>query len=218
MHNGIPILIVEPESLARDGLCALLRLDERLHVLGAVGAGSLEQVLLTPDPELIIVDIAPPDRAGISMIIALRRRWPTARVLVLTTLKEYQLVKSAVRAGADAYLLKSDTAQELNAAIGTVLAGNRCISRAISERVRAGADPLRRSQADRGVLSDRELEVMKRIALGQRTREIALALSLSQKTIEKHRSNLMRKLGLRSAAAVAAYAISRGYLDRKSTK
>ncbi len=142
-----------------------------------------------------------------------KRHWPQVRVLVLTFRKEDACIEAALRAGADGYLLKNDNRSELFAAIHD--SGEKpFLSAVIYERIVNGfVNPKglpggRRSQSQ---LTQREREVIKLIAAGQRTREIAQQLSLSHKTVEKHRTNLMRKLGLKTATAVAAYAIANGY-------
>jgi DNA-binding NarL/FixJ family response regulator len=126
-------------------------------------------------------------------------------------------VGAALRAGADAYVLKDDSSAELLMAIRALRAGKSYLSPAICDRVMhgfLGSDPDRSGQATprngTAALTIREREVIKLIAEGLRTRQIAEFLSLSPKTVEKHRGNLMRKLNLRNAAAVTGYAIASG--------
>jgi DNA-binding NarL/FixJ family response regulator len=121
-------------------------------------------------------------------------------------------VKGALRAGVDAYLLKSDTRVELGHALRAMREGNRYVSPSLSGHSNDSYGA-RTPPVTMEALSDRERLVMTRIAQGHRTREIATELSLSTKTIEKYRSNLMRKLGLKTAAAVAAFAIANGYVE-----
>jgi two-component system, NarL family, response regulator NreC len=216
MRRKIQTIIIDEESLLRDGLCALLELEDEVEFLGAIsgGADSVD-IARQSGLEVVIVDFAMRAHSGPETVAAVKSRWPDARVLVLTFRREDQLIEAALRAGVDGYLLKSDTRAELLTAIRAVAEGKRYISPSIFDRVVSGyvrkQPPVGQGSPDG--LSDRERQVMKRIALGYRTREIALQLSLSHKTIEKHRSNLMRKLGLRSATAVATYATANGYLD-----
>jgi two-component system, NarL family, response regulator NreC len=210
------VLIIDADSLLRDGLALLLDLEEELQVVAAIGGGAaLARASLPTAPDLVVVDIAVPDYDGIETIAALHNRWPRARVLVLTFQRDDQTLESALRAGVDGYLLKSDTRQELGNALRSIKEGKRYVSPTIFDRVVSGYVRkhvvARQHEADG--LSDREREVLRRIAQGRRTREIARELSLSHKTIEKYRSNLMRKLGLKTATAVAAFAIAKGYLD-----
>lgn len=216
MGNKIQILLIDADSLLRDGVCALLNSEEELQVIGAVGTtAEIARVSLSSAPDIAIVDIAVPDATGIEAITAVRIRWPGIRVLVLTFDGDGRLLEEALQAGADGYLLKSDTRQALDTALRSIKEGERYVSPSIFDHVVHGY--IRKHtftrQHEIDGLSDRERDVMRRIARGQRTREIAHELSLSHKTVEKYRSNLMRKLGLKTATAVAAYAISHGYLE-----
>jgi two-component system, LuxR family, secretion system response regulator SsrB len=207
------VLLVEDASLMRDSLVALLGSEPGVAVIGEV-ANSVSAIGLTPvtTPDLAIVDFVSP--SGTDTIAAVRERWPSAHVLVLTSLENERLLKAALHSGAGGYVLRSDTRAELMTALHKVAQGHPYVSRAIRERIAAFDAASRTSHAaadGAALLTDREREIMRWVASGLRTREIAQRLSLSHKTVEKHRSNLMRKLGLRSAAAVAAYATAKGY-------
>jgi DNA-binding NarL/FixJ family response regulator len=205
------ILIIDGDSLMRDGLSALLALAADIEVIGALdGAAALAYVYPHTAPDLVVLDIGIPDYEGAKTIAALRERWPATRVLVLTFRRDELSVRGALRAGVDAYLLKSDTRVELSNALRAIREGQRYISPTVAGHDAPGK-AIDRAPLD--ALSERERLVMMRIAQGHRTREIATELALSPKTIEKYRSNIMRKLGLKTAAAVAAYAIANGYLE-----
>jgi two-component system response regulator NreC len=216
MINKVQILVIDADSLLRDGVCALLNSEEELQVIGALGTtAEIVRASFPTAPDIAIIDIAVPDATGIEAITAVRVRWPRIRVLVLTFDSDGRLLEEALQAGADGYLLKSDTRQALDAALRSIKEGERYVSPSVFDDVVHGY--IRKHtftrQHEIDGLSDRERDVMRRIARGQRTREIAHELSLSHKTVEKYRSNLMRKLGLKNATAVAAYAISHGYLE-----
>lgn len=205
------ILIIDADNLLRDGLCALLRLEDDLEVVGTLdNVEAIADIAPAISPEIVILDIATSDSIGVGAIGKIRDHWPEARTVVLTLQQDDRVLAEALRAGADAYALKSDSRQELKEALRNVAAGQRYVSQTMHEleHVHANTD---RHQSDG--LTDRERDVMRHIARGRRTREIAQELSLSHKTIEKHRSSLMRKLGLKTATAVVAYAISNGYLE-----
>lgn len=214
MLGHLRVLLVEDASLMRDSLAALLGTEAGVEVIGAV-ANSAHAVGLPAlvAADVAIVDFAPED--GVQAVAALRDRWPSVRVLMLTSSVDERLIEGALRAGVDGCLLRTDTRAELMTALRRVSEGHRYVSRSIRDRL--ASLPARRGASGAPVseglspLTEREREVMQCVASGLRTREIAERLSLSQKTVEKHRSNLMRKLGLRSAAAVAAYAISKRY-------
>jgi two-component system, LuxR family, secretion system response regulator SsrB len=210
------ILIIDAQTLIRDGLAALLSSEPDLQVVGVIGKSSaIERASLPAPPDVVILDVDLPDYQGADTIKSIRSHWPAAKVMVLTCQQSEQALQTAVRAGVDAYLLKSDTRGELDAALQHLAEGKRFLTPTLTSGDRGTEGhrhtSVRREPADG--LSDRERDVLRRIAQGRRTREIAHELSLSHKTIEKYRSNLMRKLGLKTATAVAAYAIANGYLD-----
>jgi two-component system secretion response regulator SsrB len=206
------ILIIDADSLMRDGLSALLNLQGGLQVIGAIGtSAAIARVSLPAIPDLVILDIDIPDYGGRQTIAAIRDRWPLARVMVLTFERDEHALKTTLQAGVNAYVLKSDTRSELFSAVRHLQDGNDFVSPGLMEPS-SRATPLLGEQRRADGLSERERDVLKRIAQGRRTREIANELSLSHKTIEKYRSNLMRKLGLKTATAVAAYAVTHGYV------
>lgn len=200
-----------------NGLTALLGADSNATVVGAVTnlADAVRGVgLLAPD--LVVFDMQGPPEIWSEALQQIRRRRPATKVLVVSFHADEAHVHAALKAGAAGYLLKNDSRNELLNGIRAVLAGRHVLSPSICGRVIQGylaSGNLREVRLDHGSLeslSAREMEVLKLIAGGYRSREIAKTLSLSPKTIEKHRSNLMRKLKLRSAAAVAAFAIANG--------
>jgi DNA-binding NarL/FixJ family response regulator len=211
------ILVVDEEGLMRDALCALLAGVKACEVMGAASSG--RDALLALDdlrPDTVIVDFTTSMTHGPELITVMREHQPDVRVLVLTFRSEPHFVTATLSAGADGYILKNDSVTELAAAIRSLAAGKRYVSTSIRSRVSDGQTRLSSAprRAQRAPLTQREREVVKLIAQGYRTREIAQSLSLSHKTVEKHRTNLMRKLGLRTAAAVAAYAVADGYVSR----
>ncbi len=218
VRGRIRILLVDEPGIMRDGLCALLAASEEFEVVGTLSepADALRAVA-TSLPHVLVVDLAHSKRPGHDLIAEAKARQPAVRVLVLTFRKEDDVIDSALRAGADGYVLKNDSRNDLFMALRSIAAGRGYISPSICSRVVSGyvraSEPGRRRTATRSDLTERERQIMRLIAAGQRTREMADLLSLSPKTVEKHRANLMRKLGLRNASAVAAYAISNGYVD-----
>jgi len=214
MRNCCKILIADDPGIMRDGLCGLLSADPGVQIAGVAAGGNEALRLIEHDvPDLLIIDIGPAATLGAETIAHVKRHWPQVRVLVLTFRKEDACIEAALRAGADGYLLKNDNRSELFAAIHHT--GEKpFLSAIVYERILNGFVNPKESATGRrspSQLTQREREVIRLIASGQRTREIAQQLSLSHKTVEKHRTNLMRKLGLKTATAVAAYAIANGY-------
>ncbi len=210
------VLVADEAGILRDGLCALLQSDDALEVVAATAIQREALQTLTIDqPDVAIVDFAMDLRSGPETIAHLKRRWPEVRVLVLTVRRDETFIETALRAGADGYVLKSDSRAELFNAVHRVASGKGYISPSALDRMVTAyaktSDRLPGRPRPAGALTSREQEVITLIAKGYRTREMAQLMSLSHKTVEKHRTNLMRKLGLRSAAAVAAYAITHGF-------
>jgi DNA-binding NarL/FixJ family response regulator len=217
MRRKTHILVIDSEGLARDGLCALLTCEDGLHV--APACASVREALRgrsgEPAPDVVIIDFSLAMKTGPQTLLHLKRRWPQAACLVLSGSREGQAIESARRAGADGYVLRNDRRAELFNAIRTLAQKKHYISTSVLELPRArsgGESPHRRVTDGAGMLTSREQEVVALIAEGYRTREMAQLLSLSHKTVERHRTNLMRKLGVRSATGVVAYAITHGYV------
>jgi DNA-binding NarL/FixJ family response regulator len=206
------ILVVGQQGLLRDALCVLLTSHEFDLVAAvpsledAIQGGRLEHanIVLLDLPLTTLV------RPGL-IASSLKMARPDVRVLALTSDEDADLAESVIQAGADGCVAKSDSSSALLCALRKV-ATDRPLAAvpedARAERPRAPVSSA--AHAGRMELSEREQQVMRLIAGGRRTREIAAILSLSHKTIEKHRTSLMRKLGLRNASAVAAYAIANG--------
>jgi DNA-binding NarL/FixJ family response regulator len=214
MRRKYQVLLIDAEGILRDGLCAMINLEEDFALMAAIaGTPALQSVVLPADPDIIIADFAAPAVSVPQTVELARTRWPIVPILVLTFSRDDVAIEAALRAGVDGYLLKTDPRAEFLIAMHSVLERKRYISPTIFDAVVNGfVSKQSATRADSDGLSDREREVMRLIAQGLRTREIAEKLSVSHKTVEKHRTNLMRKLGLRTAAGVAAYAISNGYL------
>jgi len=211
---------VDDNGIMRDGLCALLRGHEEFEVAG-VGSTSAEalQSARVGEPHIMVVGLSQTCQTGPDVISSVKARVGNIGVLVLTGQPEDILTDAALRAGVDGYLLKTDGCDVLFSALRQIAAGKGFVNPSIPDHVTGGA--IRTHAPERGhghrstpgQLTDRERQVIRLIAGGKRTREIAELLSLSHKTIEKHRTSLMRKLGVRNASAVAAYAIAAGLAD-----
>lgn len=208
------VMLIDDPGIPRDGLCALLESDSAVEVI-AVVAGRREAVRALRDaqPHVVVIDLSVDVLQGRETIVHIKRRWPRVGVLALLQ-PGREHIEAALRAGADGYVLLDEECAELFNAVQRIASGRGYISPATLDRMVTSyrgstgfASP--RSPAPE-VLTGREREVIAMIAKGYRTREMAQLLSLSHKTVEKHRANLMRKLGLRSAAAAAAYAITHG--------
>lgn len=224
LHFGCPmrekakIVIAEDHTILRESLRALLSLQEDLDVVGEAedGREAIRRVEeLTPD--LILMDLSMPKMNGVEAIREIRRRVPETKILTLTVHKAEEFVLEVLQAGADGYIPKDASSNELVMAIKSVLMGKRYLSPSVSKVVIEGYLESKRTFASSTpweTLTKREREILKLIAEGHKNKEIADFLCISVKTVEKHRANLMKKLGLHSAAALTAYAMERGLVTR----
>ena len=210
------ILIVEDHTLLRAGIRSLLLQDPALVIVGEADNGrDAVRAMETLSPDLVLMDISMPGMNGIEAIIDIKRRYPKTLVLVLTAHKADEYIHESLRAGADGYILKDATHDELRVAIRSVLNGKTYLSPDISKNVIAaylGTDKSTGGSTASAwdTLTHREREVLKLVAEGRPNKYIADYFCLSVKTIEKHRSNLMKKLDLHNASMLTAYAIEKG--------
>ena len=216
--TDIKILIVDDHALLREGLQSLLSAQRGMHVVGtAEDAESGVAQIDSLQPDVVLTDLAMPETGGVDAIHTIRGAHPDVKVVALTFHKEDSYIHAALKAGVDGYVLKDDSRDELLIAVGSVVDGKKYLSPAISDRVIAGylsAGKKKRLEPSWQVLTRRERQVVKMIAEGLKTREIAEELSLSPKTVEKHRTNMMNKLNLHSVSAVTVYAIQSGLVDQ----
>ena len=216
MEKRWRILIAEDHTLLRTGLRALLAKDEDFEVIGEADNGrDAYRIAGQLKPDLVLMDISMPGMNGIEAIREIHRRLPATRVIVLTIHKTDEYIQEALGAGACGYVLKDSTHDELRLAIRTVLDGKTFLSPDVSSRVIATyLDALKSPRAARliDVLTHRERQVLKLVAEGHHNKDIAAFLSLSPKTVEKHRGNLMEKLDRHNVASLTAFAIENGLL------
>ncbi len=211
------ILIVDDHALLREGLQSLLSAQPGMRVVGTADDAQTGIAKITAlCPDVVLTDLAMPETGDVDAIREIRAAHPAARILALTFHREDSYIHAALRAGADGYVLKDDSRDELVIAINSILNGKKYLSPAISDRVievYLTAVEKQRLEPSWRVLTRRERQVIKMIAEGLKTREIAEELSLSPKTVEKHRTNMMNKLDLHSVSAVTLYAIQSGLIN-----
>ncbi|HSM31058.1 MAG TPA: response regulator transcription factor [Woeseiaceae bacterium] len=211
------ILIVDDHALLREGLRSLLSAEPGMSVVGtAEDAESGIAKIDSLNPDVVLTDLAMPETGDVDAIREIRNAHPEVRIIALTFHKEDSYILAALQAGADGYIVKDDSRDELVIAIRSVLGGKNYLSPSICDRVIAGflsAGEKKKLEPSWHVLTRRERQVVKMIAQGKKTREIAEELSLSPKTVEKHRTNMMNKLDLHSVSAVTVFAIQSGLID-----
>ncbi len=209
------ILIVDDHGVLRTGLAALLRAETNLEVVGEAGDGK-EALRLAGSlrPEIILMDISLPDSDGIQLTRRIVKLYPGMKVLILTVHEDKGLLYEAIRAGAAGYVLKRTVKSELINAIHSVLDGETYVQSSIARYLQTA--PPRKLASNRPgpeLLTTRELDVLKLIAQGYTNNQVASQLSISVRTVEYHRSNVMDKLYLQSRVDLVRYASEHGLLD-----
>lgn len=212
------VLIADDHAMIREGLRAMLHCEKDLTVVGeAIDGQEAIRFVNQLQPGIVLMDLTMPHTNGPEAIRTIKRRHPHVKIIVLTVHKSEEFVRTTLDSGADGYVLKDDTRSELMSAIRHVQRGKIYISPGVSSLVVTGfldrsetSDT--RTRASWETLTTRERQTLKLIAEGYKNKEIADYLVVSLKTVEKHRSNLMKKLDLHSASAITAYAIKNGLL------
>jgi DNA-binding NarL/FixJ family response regulator len=210
------ILLADDHPLVRRGLRQLIDREPGLLVVAEAADGA-EAVAKAEaeDVDLAILDVAMPRLTGIQAAEQLARRHPRTRVLLLSMYDTEQYLFAAVRSGAAGYLLKSMADEEVVEACHAALRGDRFLHPAtVGARTRERLERLRRGEeAPEEPLTPRELEVLKLVAEGQSSQAIASTLVISLKTVERHRANIIEKLGIRDRVGLTRYAIRRGLVE-----
>lgn len=208
------IVLIDDHHLVRAGLKALIECLDGFDVVAEGSDGSEASGLVAAHrPDILITDIAMSKVSGLELIPKIREEFPELDVIVLSMHASRDIVLGALRAGASAYLLKDAAEVELELALKSVVAGHQYLSPKVSREVlNAVLDPNRkRPKADeKGVLTERQREILRLIALGRGTKEIAYELGLSSKTIDAHRAQIMERLDIRDIASLVRYAIRNG--------
>ena len=213
------IVIVEDHRILREGLKSLLASKPELDVVGEAEDG-LDAIRLVRDttPDLVLLDLSMPRLDGLSAMRDIKKVCSETKILALTVHTDEEYVMEAFNAGADGYCLKDAGSAELLMAIQSVFSGNPYFSPGIADKVLEGYLEGRRrikSTSSWETITRREREVLKLIGEGYKNKEIADLLCISVKTVEKHRSNIMKKLDLHNAAALTAYAIDKGLVVKE---
>ncbi len=214
MTDRVKVLLVDDHTLVRAGLRKILETEPDVLITGEVadGTAALEE-LGRQRADAVVLDLTMPGMDGFALLAEARRRWPEIKLIVLTMHDDPEHAARAIREGADGYLLKDSAAQDLMAAIRAVMEGRSWYSEPVQ---RALSKLMRGDTTARPVdkLTARELEVLKLVARGLSTKEIASQLSIGARTVETHRANLMRKLELRSVALLTQFALREGLIER----
>jgi DNA-binding NarL/FixJ family response regulator len=202
----IRVMVVDDHPLFREGLAALLQDEADVTLVGEAADGREAIVRFrTLRPDVTLMDLQMPGLSGIEAVQLIRREFPEARVVVLTTYSRDVQVLRALQAGAAGYLVKSALRKDLLSTIRTVHGGGKNVSAEV-------AAELARHVLDEP-LSQREVEILQRVATGTSNKEIAAALALTEATVKSHMKSVMAKLGANDRTHAVMIAIKRGFID-----
>lgn len=214
----IRVLLADDHTVVRQGLRALLAAEDDIEIIGEAENGRQALQLVKKFlPDVVVMDIAMPVLNGVEATRQITRYVPSVKVLVLSTYSNDEYVEQLTEAGAAGYLVKQTAANDLLKAIREAFKGNAFFSPAIAKRLRDQCrqtymvgQPIKR-RAD--YLTTREAEVLQLIAEGRANKQIAAELCISIKTVEKHRQQVMNKLGIHDVAGLTRHAISKGIIE-----
>ncbi len=205
------VLICYDHTLFREGIKEILRSQPSIEILDEAENGR-EAVTKAhrAHPDIVLMDVAMPDLGGFEATGRILRDSPRTKVIILTMYEEEEVITRCLKAGASGYVLKDSPRSDLIHAIDTVRRGGQYLSsRALKKVVKQHVKGAKTTETDYERLSDREREVLKLLADGLALKEIAARLMLSVKTVDAHKTNMMRKLDLHDRSEVIKYAISR---------
>ena len=210
------ILLADDHVTVRQGLKMLIDSQDDMTVVSEAsdGAAAVEQAR-TVRPDVVVMDISMPGMNGLVATRTLKRIQPDSVIVILTRHGDDAYLQELLRAGADGYVLKQSAASELLQAIRATAVRGQYLDSALTARVTAGflAKSGRKAQATGVSVSERESEVLRLIAAGYSNKEIAAQLELSVKTVEVHKANAARKLGLKGRIDIVKYALLQGWLS-----
>ena len=217
MMEPFRVVLADDHILVRQGLKRILEEMADLEVIGEAGNGlELLKLLERITPQMILLDISMPNLRGIEAIREIKPLHPEAKILIITMHKDKEYLYQAISAGANGYFLKEDADTELSTAIETIRRGKVYISPLLSGDLADDWAQTYRAKSklpyEPDTLTTREREVLKMIAEGKSSKEVADLLFISVRTVERHRANLMDKLGIKKTADLVKYAIQKGYL------
>jgi two-component system response regulator NreC len=213
---SVRVLIVDDHAVVRAGLRLVLDADEGIETVGEAGDAreAVFEVRATR-PDVILMDVTMPGKSGIEAIPDVLKEAPDAKVLILSMEDDPKFVREAFGAGASGYVLKDAADAEVVVAVLEVAAGGRYVHPPLGARLAAAEAEAARAAADE-VLSERELEVLRLLALGHTNQEIAKMLYISVRTAETHRAHIMQKLRLGTRADLVKHALTHGMLESET--
>jgi DNA-binding NarL/FixJ family response regulator len=210
----IRVVLADDHAIVREGLKRIVGEVGDLRVVGeAADGGEVMQRVRELDFDVLVLDLSMPGRSGMELIRLVKAEKPKLRVLVLSMHQETQYAVRAIKSGASGYLTKESAPAQLEQALRKIAGGGAYISAEVAEQLALGAMPGAAPAAPHEALSDREFEVLRRLAASGSVTDVAAALNLSVKTVSTHKANGMAKLGLQNATDLVRYALRHGLID-----
>jgi DNA-binding NarL/FixJ family response regulator len=213
------ILIIDDHPLFREGLKTIVERDKRFKVVGEAGNGRQGLKMARQlKPDLAVVDISLPDINGVQVTTEMRGQLPETKIMIVSMHSKIDYIAEAFQAGATGYVAKDSASDRLIHGIESVLKGEYFLDSSVSHQVveklmKFPVKDAKITDADYGSLTPREQEVMRLLAEGSTPKEIADKLCISPKTVENHRANIMKKLGIHSTMELVRYAARLGLID-----
>lgn len=210
------IVLADDHVLIRHGIKNIISRDPSLTIIGEVSDGEeLLAFLEDTAPDLLILDISMPKMSGIDLAESIKKTYPALKILMLTMHKNKQFFYRSMSAGADGYLVKSDPDQEILLAIDKIREGRTYISPYLADDFTEDVLSAYRNEADSPFkdLTKREKQILSLVVEGYTSRDMADKLNLSPRTVDHHRSNLLKKFNMRNSVDLVNYAVRNGYVD-----
>ncbi|MEK3854930.1 response regulator transcription factor [Cytobacillus sp. FSL H8-0458] len=204
----INIMLVDDHTVLRDGIRSILEIEEDLLLVGEADSGDgLLKQLDTIAPDVIVLDINLPNKNGIELISIIKARYPACKILILTMFDHDEYFKSALREGADGYLLKDASSMEVIDAIRKIYQGNSIIHPKMASKLISYHRIHNDFATQNNELTNREKEVLNQLVRGKSNKEIAAQLSISDKTVKIHVNKIYKKLNVNSRSQAIIYAV-----------
>ena len=216
LQKKISVIVADDHTLVRRGLVTLLSLNKDIEVIAEVGDVRVAtEITLEKLPDVVMMDLSMPNLSGFQAIRQIKRRAPWVKILVLSAYDNEEYVLETIQSGADGYMLKNTSPEELSTAIKTVSGGGTYFSPAIARIAENAKSQFSLSSNRKGAkiadrLTEREREILQLIAEARTHQQIAEMLHISVRTVDTHRNNIIQKLGLHDTASLVTFAIKNG--------
>lgn len=214
VEDKLRLLLVDDHQLFIDGIRSLLSREPGIEIVGEAlnGKAALDFLQENDAVDIVLSDMSMPQMTGIELARKIRQKFENIHVIVLSMNKRKALIQDAMHSGASGYVLKDATKEELAEAIRTVATGDTYLSKGVGKILLSMNQDLKPNE-DLASLTDRELEILKLIATELSNVEIAQKLDISRRTVETHRKNIMKKVGVKNSVGLARYAFSHGLME-----